>query len=98
MCKPVSLRLGQIVRAIQDIILESRLLFVQTISFYQKTTAKAWYKDSFEEMEHEFPFGTIRPEKRDYLFRCSGNFQLERHKKPCCMNFLPGFTETFSKW
>jgi len=30
-------------------------------------------------MEHEFPFGTFRPEKQDYLFRRSvaqGNFPL----------------------
>ena len=60
--------------AIQDIIPESRLLFVQISSIYQKTAAKAWYKDGFEEMEHEFPFGTIRPENQNFLFRCSGNF------------------------
>ena len=85
------------VSAIQHIIPESRLLFVQISSIYQKTAAKAWYKDSFEEMEHEFPFGTIRPENHDFLIRCSGNFQLERHKKPCSINFLPSFTETFCK-
>ena len=26
---------------------------------------------SFEEMEHEFPFGIFHPEKQDHLFRCS---------------------------
>ena len=41
------------VSAIQHIIPESRLLFVQISSIYQKTAAKARYKDSFEEMEHE---------------------------------------------
>ena len=68
------------VRAIQNNIPESRLPFVQISSIYQKTAAKAWYKDGFEEMEHEFPFGIIRPENHDYLFRCSLNFQPERHK------------------
>ena len=37
-------------------------------------------KDGLEEMELEFSFATVRPEKRDYLFRCSvasGNFPLE---------------------
>ena len=41
-------------------------------------------KDGFEEMEHEFLFGIFRPEKQDYLFRCSvapGNFPPERPKK-----------------
>ena len=28
-------------------------------------------KDGFEEMEHELPLGTFRPEKQDYLFRSS---------------------------
>ena len=27
--------------------------------------------DTFEEMEHEFPFGTFYLEKQDYRFRCS---------------------------
>ena len=43
-------------------------------------------KDGFEEMEHEFLFGIFRPEKQDYLFRCSvapGNCPLERPKKSC---------------
>ena len=86
------------VSAIQDIIPESRLLFVQISSIYQKTAAKAWYKDSFEEMEHEFRFGTIRPENQNFLFRCSRNFHWNDTKKPCSINSLPGFTETFCKW
>ena len=91
MSKPVGLRFGQIVRAIQVTIPESRLPLEQISSIYQKTGAMAWYKDSFEEMEHEFPFGTIRPENQNFLVRCSRNFQLERHKKPCSLNSLPGF-------
>ena len=34
-------------------------------------------KDGFDEMGREIPFGIFRPEKQDYLFRCSiatGNF------------------------
>ena len=84
--------------AIQDIIPEWRLLFVQISSIYQKTAAKAWYKDGFEEMEHEFPFETIRPESHDYLFRCSGNFRLNETKSRVPLTFYPGFTETFCKW
>ena len=54
----------------------SRFPFLQISSIYQKTTAKAWnqercpfslaeigIKDGFEEMEHEFPFAMLRPEK-----------------------------------
>ena len=41
--------------------------------------------DGFEEIAQEFPFGTFRLEKQDYLFRCSvapgGNFSLGRPKK-----------------
>ena len=70
-------------------------MFVQISSIYQKTGAKAWYKDGFEKMEHEFPFGTIRLENQNFFFRCSGNFQLKRHKKPCSINSLPGFYGNF---
>ena len=51
-------------------------------------------KDSFEEMEHEFPFGTFHPEKQDYLFRCSvapGNFPLGRPKTSCSIYLPTGF-------
>ena len=78
------------VRTIQKIIPESRLPFVQISSIYQKTAAKAWYKDGFEEMEHEFPYGTIGPENQNFLFGCSG-----RHKKPCSINSLTGFYGNF---
>ena len=43
-------------------------------------------KVGFEEMEHAFPFGIFRPEKKDYPFRCSvvpGNFPLDRRKQSC---------------
>ena len=41
-------------------------------------------------MEHEFLFGIFRPEKQDYLFKCSvapGNSSLERPKKSCSIYF-----------
>ena len=44
----------------------------------------------FEQMEHEFPFGTFRPEKQDYLVRRSvapGNFPLEQPEKSCTIYF-----------
>ena len=44
-------------------------------------------KDGFEEIKHEFLFGTFRAGKQDYLFRCSvasGKFSLERTKKVVC--------------
>ena len=69
MVRKLKLRTGQFGSA-------SRLPFLQISSIYQKTTAKAWnqercpfslaeigIKDGFEEMEHEFPFAMLRPEK-----------------------------------
>ena len=84
--------------AIQDIIPEWRLLFVQISSIYQKTAAKASYKDSFEEMDHEFPLGTIRPENQNFLFRCSGNFYWNDTKSRVPLTLYQVFTETFCKW
>ena len=97
MSKPVGLRFGQIVRAIQVTIPESRLPLEQISSIYQKTGAMAWYKDSFEEMEHEFPFGTIRPENQNFLFRCS-TFSWKDTKSRVPLTFCPVFTENFCKW
>ena len=54
--------------------------------------------DGFEEMEHEFLFGILCPEKQDYLFRCSvapGNFSLERPKKSCSIYFPTGLSAIF---
>ena len=77
---------------------ESRLPFVQISSIYRITAAEVW--DSFEAMEHEFSFGTFRPEKtRLYLFRCSvarANLPLERPKKLCSIYFPTGFSGNLS--
>ena len=88
--KPVSPRFRQMVRKIQD------WLIARTSSFYCKTTAKAlnWYQRNGT----RFLFGIFRPEKQDYLFRCTlapGNFPLERPKKSCS---IPDFPESFCKW
>ena len=69
-------------------------------SFYQKTAAKVWNctKDGFEEIEQEFPFGTFRPEKQEYLFRCSAppaKFPLKRPKSRLPFTFQPYFSEPF---
>ena len=56
-------------------------------------------KDGFHEIEREFLFETFRPEKQDYLFRCSdapGNFQLERPKKSRSIYFPNRFSGNFS--
>ena len=58
-------------------------------------------KDGFEEMELEFPIGRFRPEKQDYLFRCSvapGNFPMEQLKSRVLFTFQPDFPENFGKW
>ena len=65
---------------------------ISSITEKRPRTPETGIKDGFGEMNHEFPFGTFRPEKQDYLFRCSvvpGNFPLERLKKPCFIYFFP---------
>ena len=69
---------------------EQRLPFAKISFIYRKRLGRGetGIKDSFEEVEHEFPFGTFRPQKKnqDYLIRCfvaPGNFPLERPKKSC---------------
>ena len=56
-------------------------------------------KDGFEEIEHEFPFGTFRPEKQDYLFRrfvTPGNFfHRNDPKSRALFTFQPDFPEKF---
>ena len=55
-------------------------------------------KDDFEEIEHEVLFGISRPEKQDYLYRCSvapANFPLERPKKSCSIYFANRFSRIF---
>ena len=58
-------------------------------------------KDGFEEIEHEFPFGTFRPENQGYLFRrfvTPGNFPPKRPKKSCFIYFPTGFSRKVWKW
>ena len=46
-------------------------------------------------MEHEFSCRTLRPEKQEYLLRCSiplGNFPLKRSKKSCSFYFSTVFS------
>ena len=48
--------------------------------------------------KNKFLFGIFRPEKQDYLFRCSvlpGNFPLERPKKSRSIHFPTGFFAIF---
>jgi len=57
-------------------------------------------KDGFEEIEHEFPFGTFRKEKQAYLFRrfvTPGNFPPKRPKKSCFIYFPTGFSRKVLK-
>ena len=96
MKKPVGSRFGQMV--IQN------SPFVQISSIYRKTgreSRKLVLKTGFEEMEHEFPFGTFRPGKQYCLFRRSvatGNFPVKRPDKSCSIyRFQPDFPEAFCK-
>ena len=57
-------------------------------------------KDGLQEMELEFSFATVRPEKQDYFFRCSvasGNFPLEWPKSRVPFTFQLDFPEPFCK-
>ena len=69
-------------------------------SIYRRTTAKpeTGIKDDFEEIEHEVLFGISRPEKQDYLNRCSvapGNVPLEQPKKSSSIYFPARFSRIF---
>ena len=66
--KPVGPRFGQMVRKIQDWLISSRnrvYYLYKSVSFSEKRPRRREddVKDDFEKMEHEFPFGTFRPEK-----------------------------------
>ena len=95
------------VRKIQDWLISSRnrvYYLYKSVSFSEKRPRRRedGVKDDFEKMEHEFPFGTFRPEKQDYLFRCSvalGNLLLKRPDPKSRVPFnKPDFPETFCKW
>ena len=66
---------------------ESRLpIRHKSVPFTEKgpRNPKTGVKDRFEEMEHEFLFGSFRPGKQDYRFQRSvplENFSLERAEK-----------------
>ena len=93
MGKPASPRFRQMVGKIHDM---ENFLPTSSITEKRPRTPETGIKDGFEEMEHEFPFGIFRPEKQDYLIRCSvvlGNFPLERPKKSCSIHFPTGFSE-----
>ena len=87
-----------------NVIPESHLPFVQISSISWEMAIKSWngIKHDFKEMELEFPSGTLRPEKQDYLFRCSvtlGNFLPEWPRKGCSIIYFPTrFFRNFLKW
>ena len=58
----------------QSISSRSRVYHLyKSFSFTEKRPPKpeTGVKEGFEEVKHEFPFGIFRPERQDYLFRCS---------------------------
>ena len=83
-------------RKIQDRNISSRSRvhhLYKSFSFTEKRPRKpeTGIKDGFQEMKHEFPFGTFRPE----MIRCSvapWNFPPERRKKSCPIHFPCGFS------
>ena len=75
-------------------------LCYKSVPFTQKRPRRpeTGIKDGLEGMEHEVQFGIFRPEKQDYLFRCSvpsGSFPLGRPRKLCPIYFPTGFPWKF---
>ena len=104
MGKPVAPRFWQTVRKIQDWYISPRnrvYHLYESVPFIRKQRRRpeTGIKDGFEAMEHEFAFEIFRPEKQDYLFRCSltpGNFPLERGpKKSSSIYFSTEFSGIF---
>ena len=65
----------------------------KSVPFTEKRPRRPEYgiKHGYEEMKHDFPWGTFSPEKQDYLFRRSiapERFPLERQKKSPSIYFL----------
>ena len=103
MGKPVGSRVGQMVSKIQDwwIWYRNRVYHLyKSVPFTEKQPRRpeTGIKDGFEEMEHEFPSGTFRPEKTGLpfqMFRCSRIVSTGTTQKPCSIYFPSGFSETF---
>lgn len=83
---------------------ESRLPILQISFIYRKTAELNRYQtDGFQEVEHEFPIGTFRSKKLDFLYRCSvvsgkffRKFSAERPKTELCTIYFPtGFSRIF---
>ena len=76
-----------------NFIPESRLTFVQFDSLSEKRPRRleTGVKDSFEKKKKEVPFGTFRPEKQNYLFRCSVAPGTERPQKSLPTGFSGNF-------
>ena len=100
--KPVGARFEQMgSKTWVNFVAKSHLTFAKISSIIRKTAAihgrpETVIKNSFEEMEHEFPFETFRTEKQDYLFRNSvppGNFQLGETKNSVSFTFQLDFPE-----
>ena len=68
---------GKVVSKIQDWQVSSR----NSVTEIRPRRSEIGIKDGFQEMEHEFSFGTFRSGKQDYFFRRSatpGNFPPKR--------------------
>ena len=66
----------------------------------RKTETAKIPEGNFEEMEHEYPFGTFRKRVLTFhMFRCSRKFSAGTTPKgPFLFTFQLYFLETFSKW
>ena len=67
----------------------------------RRESLKSGIKDGFKQLEHEFKFGTFRPEKQDYHFRLSvapNIFHWKDPKTPAPFTPKPEFTQFVGKW
>ena len=85
---------------------EQRLPFAKISFIYRKRLGRraTGIKDSFEEVEHEFPFGTFRPQKKKNRITLSDVpllpeiFHWNDPKSRVPSSFQPNFPDTFCTW
>ena len=85
---------------------EQRLPFAKISFIYRKRLGRraTGIKDSFEEVEHEFPFGTFRPQKKKNRTTLSDVpllpeiFHWNDPKSRVPFSFQQNFPDTFCTW
>ena len=88
-----------------NFVSEQRLPFAKISFIYRKRLGRraTGIKDSFEEVEHEFPFGTFRPQKKKRITLSDVPllpeiFHWNDPKSRVPFSFQPNFPDTFCTW